>query len=177
MHKNTKERYIFPLVVTCLLLVTIACGISSAQVQTAEPTITPTVIETQIPTETTPPTETSVIESPAVPSPTFVPVVTTTYDPASVPIYYPLEDCAASRLYVGDKAFVTFEGGPNGIRYGNDLHEDNIIGYAQPGETLEILEGPFCSYGWIVWFVQTEEGLEGYTPEGSGEKYWLLPHQ
>jgi hypothetical protein len=70
---------------------------------------------------------------------------------------------------------VSLVGGANGIRYGRDLHEDTVIAYAQPGAILEIVNGPWCSHGWIVWMVRTADGLVGYTPEGNGNEYWLLP--
>jgi hypothetical protein len=66
-------------------------------------------------------------------------------------------------------------GGPNGIRYGVDMSEATVFAYAQPGAILEIVNGPFCSRGWIVWFVRTGDGQVGYTPEGDGNTYWLFP--
>ncbi|MCZ7554235.1 MAG: hypothetical protein M5U05_16930 [Anaerolineales bacterium] len=81
----------------------------------------------------------------------------------------------ASRLQIGDLAMVSLQGGPNGIRYGRDLYYDTIIAYAQPGAILEITNGPWCSHGWLVWMVRTQDGTVGYTPEGDGNEYWLLP--
>jgi len=66
-------------------------------------------------------------------------------------------------------------GGSNGIRYGGDLTEETVFAYAQPGDVLEIVDGPFCSHGWIVWYVRTGDGQTGYTPEGDGSNYWLFP--
>lgn len=70
---------------------------------------------------------------------------------------------------------VSLVGGPNGIRYGRDMHYDTIIAEAQPGQLLQIIDGPWCSHGWIVWMVKTADGLVGYTPEGNGNEYWLFP--
>jgi hypothetical protein len=81
----------------------------------------------------------------------------------------------ASRLHIGDRAQVSLQGGPNGIRYAQDLRESSVFAYAQPGAILEIVNGPFCSQGWIVWFVRTGDGQVGYTPEGDGSTYWLFP--
>jgi hypothetical protein len=143
---------------------------------TPEASATPPVIYvTQIVTEIIPPTPLPVTPSPT-PTITLEPATATpTWDPWSAPIYYPLKDCVASRLYIGDKAMVSPYGGPNGIRYGSDLYADTIIAYAQPGSTLEIVNGPYCSRGWMVWFVRMLDGTVGYTPEGNGEEYWLLP--
>ena len=91
--------------------------------------------------------------------------------------YYPLSDCAASRLFVGDRAFVSLGGGSNGIRSEPDTHpSDNIIGRAPSGEGMLILDGPVCNYGWILWKVKTDSGLVGWTPETKdGKEFWLVP--
>jgi hypothetical protein len=70
---------------------------------------------------------------------------------------------------------VSLVGGPNGIRYGLNIQDDTVIAYAQPGSTLDIVNGPWCSHGWLVWMVRMQDGLQGYTPEGNGQEYWLLP--
>jgi hypothetical protein len=158
------------LVVISLHLALAACGTSPA----AEATATPQVIYvTQVVTQIIPPTP---VPPTATPPPTETPLPPTpTFDPLSAPIYYPLADCVASRLHVGDRAMVSLQGGPNGIRYGRDLAEGTVIAEAQPGAILEIVNGPYCSRGWIVWFVRTSDGVEGFTPEGNGNEYWLLP--
>lgn len=143
---------------------------------TPEPSNTPPVLViTQVVTEIIPPSPlpaTPTLPNTSTPEP---PTPTPTFDPLSAPIYYPLKDCVASRLHIGDIAMVSLQGGPNGIRYGRDLYYDTIIAYAQPGALLEITNGPWCSRGWIVWMVRMQDGTVGYTPEGNGEEYWLLP--
>jgi hypothetical protein len=91
--------------------------------------------------------------------------------------YYPLKNCAASRLYVGDRAFVSLGGGSNGIRTEPDTKpSDNIIGRAPSGEGMWIIGGPECNYGWILWKVDTDSGLVGWTPETKdGKEFWLVP--
>lgn len=136
----------------------------------------PVVIITQVVTQIIPPTPlpvtpTQVVTATPIPEPTLTP----TFDPLSVPIYYPLSDCVASRLHIGDTAMVSLVGGANGIRYGMDLAEDTILAYAQPGAYLEIINGPWCSRGWLMWQVRTGDGVVGYTPEGNGNEYWLFP--
>jgi hypothetical protein len=158
------------LVVISLHLVLTACGTTAAADATATPQI---IYVTQVVTEIIPPTPLPPTETPL---PTETPVPPTpTFDPLSAPIYYPLADCVASRLHVGDQAMVSLDGGPNGIRYGRDLAEATIITEALPGAILDIVNGPWCSRGWIVWFVRTQDGVEGFTPEGDGNRYWLLP--
>jgi hypothetical protein len=168
-----KVQVLLPLVMTLTFLL-------SACIQVVAPTppasaTPPVIIITQVITQVIPPTPlpiTPTATKTATPNP---PTPTPTFDPLSAPIYYPLKDCVASRLHVGDKAMVSLDGGPNGIRYGLDLYFDTIISYAQPGSTLEIVNGPYCSRGWIVWFVRTLDGTVGFTPEGNGNEYWLLP--
>ncbi len=158
-----------------LWLAVLACRIEPPKIvlqDTATPIVETEVITqvvTQIITPTPRPTNTPL------PSPTPFPSPTPTWDPMSAPIYYPLPNCVASRLHIGDQAMVSWIGGPNAIRWGLDLHEDNILTYAQPGSILTILDGPWCSHGWIVWFVQMADGTRGFTPEGNGEEYWLVP--
>lgn len=171
-----KKKIIIPIAfITIILLTSLACKVSLFPGSSAPPTLPPTKIITMVVTKVMTPTFTP--KPTNTPLPTSTPEPTSTYDPYSVTIYYPLEDCAASRLHIGDKAFVAYGGRPNAIRYGADLHYDTVIGYAYQGEVVEIVDGPFCSYGWIEWMVKTDGGLVGYTPEGDGNNYWLLPVQ
>ncbi len=90
--------------------------------------------------------------------------------------YYPMKDCAASRLYIGDRAYVSWIGGSNGIRSEPDTHpSDNIIYRAPPGEGMKIIGGTECNYGWILWEVVTDTGQRGWTPESDGKDMWLVP--
>ena len=172
MSSARKMRaYVFSLLALLMLLP--ACIQIPARTQQA--VMPPVVVITQIVTQMILPTPLPVTPTTAPSATPLPPTVAPTYDPLSAPIYYPLKDCVASRLHVGDKAMVSLVGGANGIRYGRDLMEETILGYAQPGAFLEIKSGPWCSRGWIVWFVKTSDGLEGWTPEGDGNTYWLLP--
>ncbi|MBN1147341.1 MAG: hypothetical protein JXA78_08795 [Anaerolineales bacterium] len=173
LNGNQKLRAVWLCLLGLLLLVS-ACTQPVQQTQVVTP---PVIVITQVITEVIPAT-TAVAT--ATPEPTATPVPPTptpTWDPLSAPIYYPLADCVASRLHIGDRVMVSLVGGPNGIRYGRNIHDDTIIAYAQPGSILEIVNGPWCSHGWIVWMVRMQDGLTGYTPEGNGEEYWLLPLQ
>jgi hypothetical protein len=171
---DRKRRLILSVLISLLFAIT-ACSIGATQAPPT-PTAPPEVIVTEVITQV-------VVATTAAPSPTpnYTPTtaltVTPTWDPYSAPIWYPLKDCVASRLHVGDKAMVTYGGTANGIRYGRDIHYDTIAGYAQPGQIIDIIDGPWCSQGWMVWMVKTADGLSGYTPEGDGNSYWLLPVQ
>jgi hypothetical protein len=91
-------------------------------------------------------------------------------------LYYPIEDCAPSRLHVGDYATITYGGGRNAIRYTPDVHStNNIIGYAEQGELMQILDGPQCSWGWLLWNVVTQNNVTGWTPESDGISTFMRP--
>jgi hypothetical protein len=64
---------------------------------------------------------------------------------------------------------------PNNLR--SAAGENNeLIGYIEPGQAMEILLGPECADGWIWWKVNTlETDLTGWTAEGDGQSYWLIP--
>jgi hypothetical protein len=160
------------LLVSLLLLLSACYQNPTVEVPVVTPKILVTEVVTQVVFTATPePTHTPVPPATQTPLPTNTP----TFDPLSAPIYYPLADCVASRLYVGDVAMVSLVGGPNGVRYGLDMSEATVSEYAQPGDQLEIVDGPWCSHGWIVWLVRTKSGFVGYTPEGNGDEYWLWP--
>jgi len=123
----------------CLLLVLTGCtGSPTPTLSPTAPILIVTQVVTQIATATTAPSATPAPTSTPVPTLTSTP----TYDPFSAPIYYPLEDCVASRLHVGDIAMVSLTAKPNGIRYGQDLFQDTIAEYADPGALLDIVGAP-----------------------------------
>ncbi len=153
-----------------------ALGLSACLGAQSTPSSTPpVVIITQVVTQIIPPTPKPATATPEPTATTPPPTASPTFDPMAAVIYYPLPDCVASRLHVGDVAMVSYVGGPNGIRYGRDMAEGTVFAYADPGALLEIVDGPFCSRGWIVWMVRMADGQEGFTPEGDGNTYWLLP--
>lgn len=170
--KNEKAR-VFWTFLTALVLLTACSG--PAPAANPQPETPPVMLITQVITEIVAPTPLPVTPSPVPTNTPIEPTSTPTYDPAAAPIYYPLEDCVASRLHIGDRAMVSLVGGPNGIRYGRDLYEDTVFAYAQPGQIIDVVNGPWCSRGWIVWQVRLADGQVGYTPEGNGNEYWLFP--
>ncbi|MBI9048712.1 MAG: SH3 domain-containing protein [Anaerolineaceae bacterium] len=81
-----------------------------------------------------------------------------------------------SRLSVGMEARVS-EYPPYANRVRSKPEKDgSIIGYIDPGEKVEILEGPNCSDEWVWWKVKSvETGIIGWTAEGDDDVYWLTP--
>jgi hypothetical protein len=159
-----------------LFLSGIACRIEAPRLVLGEtPTPVPTKIITQVITQIIVPTSVAPVETQPAPEP-LGPTPTPTWDPLAAPIYFPLADCVASRLHIGDDAMVSLVGGANAIRTSTDVRIDNnIVGYADPGDTVRIIMGPECSFGLLMWFVETRDGLRGFTPEGDGNEYWLWP--
>jgi hypothetical protein len=125
--------------------------------ETIAPLSTPTQINTPTPTTTRTPTFTS-----TVPLPTG-----------------PWEACPGSylsRLHVGDLASVSLDPPlPNRVRSEAGTG-GRILGQIQPGEEVQILEGPGCENGWVWWKVRSlKTRLEGWTAEGDNQDYWLAP--
>jgi len=140
--------------------------ISPTATMITEPTLPPTLIPTLVP-PTEPiinPTQ-SQIES-ATP--------TSTQDPTGN-----WEACPGiylSRLHVGETAFVSTDPPlPNRVRTQPSANA-LVIGFIQPGELVDIIEGPSCSNKWIWWRVHSQKtGMTGWTAEGDSENYWLVP--
>lgn len=101
--------------------------------------------------------------------PTIVPTPT-----ARIVIWKPCEDGPTSRLKIGDIAYVTKDPPlPNRVREEPNTDAE-ILGLIGPGGAMDIVDGPSCSNGWVWWKVKNAD-LEGWTPEGDAETYWLIP--
>jgi hypothetical protein len=143
-----------------------------ADIQQPTPPPTPFYI---FPTQTTYFIPTTLVYPTVTPDvyPTYPPPITLTNSP---PTYYPLSNCAASRIHKGDSVYVDFTGGNNAIRSSADVHSStNKISVAYSGDVLVVIGDPVCSYGWILWEVRTVTGLTGWTPESDGNTFWLDP--
>lgn len=91
-----------------------------------------------------------------------------------VVIWKPCPNAPTSRLKIGDLAYVTKDPPiPNRVRK-DPNREAEVLGYITPGGSMEILEGPTCSDGWVWWKVKNAD-LTGWTAEGDPETYWLVP--
>jgi hypothetical protein len=85
-------------------------------------------------------------------------------------------DALPTRLQVDGYAYVDPDPPlPNNLR--SEAGKDNeLIGEIQAGQAMQILAGPECVDGSVWWQVRTlETELEGWTVEGDGQDYWLIP--
>jgi hypothetical protein len=99
------------------------------------------------------------------------------FDPYTVPIYFPLKGCQiASRLHIGDRATVgNTRSGTLGLHMSANIGDAPLFRKMNPGEVIEVIGGPFCRDGSLVWEVLIGEDEHGYVAEGNGDNYWLLP--
>jgi hypothetical protein len=152
-----------------------ACSSPTPQIIEVTREVPSTVVVTEIITQVVTP-EPSPTPSPTIPPPTATSAPAQSLAPtSSIPVYQPIEDCPGSLVAVGVYVRVSTIGGSNAIRSTPNLASAAIIGYALPGEPLHIIGGPVCSYGWLVWMVETSYGLQGWTPETDGKEWWLTP--
>lgn len=172
---KNKGLWILIVVTTSLSLVISACVGSASQPAQEVQVVYPTVLVTQIvqqivatPTATSLPAPTEAVR-------VVAPAASTGWDPFAVPIYYPIRGCFASRLHVGDVAFVANGAGAMGIHQTQDIGYSPIWRHLDPGELMDVIDGPWCDRGALTWKVATADGYIGYVPEGDGNVYWLLP--
>jgi hypothetical protein len=81
-----------------------------------------------------------------------------------------------SRLAKGGKAYVNEDPPlPNRVRVEPDSNAE-VIGQIEPGEIVNLVDGPLCKDGWVWWYIQSRKsGLTGWTSEGDRNEYWLTP--
>lgn len=171
MHSKTFSGRALSLIGLSLLLFTYACSSPTPQVVEVTRIVPTVLIVTQIvtPVATAEPTATP----PPPPTPTLAPTLVPT---EAVQVYYPLADCGPSIVKPGGHVMVSYQGGKSAIRSTPDMAPaGNIIGYALPGEYLKVISGPVCNYQRLMWMVETAYGLTGWTPEGDGETWYLIP--
>jgi streptogramin lyase len=81
-----------------------------------------------------------------------------------------------TRLEKGGRAVVNLDPPvPNRVR--SEPHaRAEVIGQIEPGEMINLVDGPICNNGWVWWYIQSRKsGLTGWTSEGDRNEYWLSP--
>ncbi len=185
MKKISKPTFRFTTVCMLILFSITACVGSGGQVTDVittlkvEPTISPTTAITLPPTGTL--TATAALPATDPPTSTLEPAATWTSAPTNTAT--PTQDLAVIgcpgapdlQLKIHDWAMVS-KNPPlaNKVRSQPGL-ESEVIGNILPGERMLVEDGPTCLDGFAWWFVQSFNGLEGWTVEGDAENYWLIP--
>lgn len=103
---------------------------------------------------------------------TTVPLVA----PVEATPWTPCEGGYETHLFKGGYAYVNpVPPAPNIVRLVPDAASSQT-GLIQPNELVEVVDGPQCSGGWVWWNVTSKKtGLSGWTAEGDGASYWVLP--
>jgi serine/threonine-protein kinase len=113
-------------------------------------------------------------------TPTLVPSLTPSPSPTEIPeanpTWQPCPGALASRLHVGNRAYVSHDPPlANRVR-AQPKTGSTIVGLLQPGEKMEIVGGPACSDQWVWWQIRSlVSSLTGWTAEGDTTTYWLVP--
>lgn len=108
---------------------------------------------------------------------TFTPTPTSTpRPPTATPTTWPTSAAAcpgapAPKLVVGGRARVAQV--YSSLRAG--IQSDRILRIMRPTDTIEVLAGPFCSFGPYNWWQVRSANVIGYATEGTGGTYWLVP--
>jgi hypothetical protein len=115
----------------------------------------------------------AVLSTGAKPEPTPVPTITQLSGTEPV-----CEAKYPTRLVKGGKAVVNLEPPvPNRLRSEPDARAE-ITGQIEPGEIINLIDGPVCANGWVWWYVQSRRsGMMGWTSEGDRNNYWLSPSE
>jgi hypothetical protein len=82
-----------------------------------------------------------------------------------------------SRLSIGKYAIV-MPGDPNRVR-SEPQKGNNLLTALNAGAIVKIIEGPVCADGLVFWKVSNASipGGFGWTAEGDGTEYWMVPYQ
>jgi hypothetical protein len=163
-RRSTNPFWVAGLVI---ILALTACSSPTPQIIEVTRQVPMTIVVTQVITQVITPEFT----------PTSEPTATSTPPPTATGLsaYTPLENCPPSFVRKGFHVMISYDGGSNAIRPTPDLTSAAILGYAIPGEVIKIIGGPICNYGWLVWQIETQYGLQGWTPETDGTNYWFIP--
>jgi hypothetical protein len=77
-------------------------------------------------------------------------------------------------LMLGDWARVSVDPPQSSRIRSNPGSGGEVLGEAQPGDNLLVIDGPQCASGLTWWKVRSLDGLEGWAAEGDADAYWLV---
>ena len=97
------------------------------------------------------------------------------------PTETPAGDCTHgwTRLNAGMQAAVVSDA-PSARLRAEPAAGENVIALLDPGSIVQLLQGPVCRDGLVLWKVQVDiPGIStvGWTAEGDGTEYYLEPYQ
>ncbi len=176
--KKQKGWWLVSLVIILALGLSACGGFNTAQPQMVYPTVVIVQYVTQVVATVTPaPPVTPEPPQPAADDPGQTVFINNgSYNPYTAPIYYPLLGCkVASRLHVGDVAFVANNAVISALHMSQEVGTSPIKRKLVSGELLNIIDGPYCQRDALVWEVSDSENEKGFVAEGDGNSYWLLP--
>ncbi len=78
-----------------------------------------------------------------------------------------------SRLTTGRTAHVALSGGANNVRNTASVN-GSVVVQMPAGANFDVLDGPTCADG-LAWWQVSYNGTTGWTAEGSGIDYWIVP--
>jgi len=172
----SNKAFCLGLCVVFFIPILVACNQGAAPTQTPTQRMINTLASTSTPAPTTTPT------SPSTPTPTAkatsTHVRTNTPAKTATPVKSDVvSSCPGApdiTLKLNDWAMVSTDPPlPNKIR-SQPAISGELIGQVQPGENVQVVDGPTCADGYTWWFVRSLDGLEGWTVEGDNEGYWLV---
>lgn len=108
------------------------------------------------------------------PSSTVGPILTATSIPTITQTPYVCPDAPAVSLEIEEWVMVSVDPPvANRVRSEPGLSSE-VLGQVEPGEVVQVLDGPRCVDGYNWWRVRSLEGLEGWSAEGDAEGYWFI---
>jgi hypothetical protein len=159
-----------------LLALLAACSLPSDATPTVAPTTAPLITVIPLPTQTP-----SIVPDTATPSPVPATPLPATKAPTATPtLPAPAKiECSGApltRLSKNGYAYASKTSSTsNNVRSSPGLGA-NVLGLLQPGKSVQLVEGPLCVEGYVWWKVRLlPNGITGWTAEGKGEVYWLIP--
>lgn len=98
--------------------------------------------------------------------------------PVIIDEWSPCKGAPTSRLQVGDIAIVSSDSAVKLIIYSKPDTNAKFLGQITSGEKVEVVDGPECTNGLVWWYLRSfSQNLQGWTAEGDGVDYWLVPSQ
>lgn len=152
-------------------------ALAATATETAEAApLLPTVTDASFPLPLNPTVTPQVFAATSTPWPTNTPDFIASPTPSSGTPWAACPGAYDSRLRKGGFATVSLDPPQaNNVRAGAGI-EGRWVGQIQPGELVEIIDGPRCVAGWVWWKIESQESdVIGWTSEGDEEDYWLVP--